>query len=127
MNLRNNFTVWSILSQEPKDVQVPPIESNGFFDNVGELRSLNLPIEDMKVWPVDIVDPSLNTILLAVVTDVGRKEITIDDFERCKRYETFGFSFHVHSKILVRYQSGIYCRKCRTIGSGKDSLSSGSL
>ena len=109
MKLRNNFTVWSIVSQEPEDVQVPPIESNGFFDNVGELRSLNLPNEDMKMWPVDIVDPTLNTILLAVVTDVGRNEITIDDFERCKRWENVDFSFYVNRKILVRYQSGIYC------------------
>ena len=109
MKLRNNLTVWSIVSHEPQDVQVPPIESNGFFGNVVELQSLNLPNEDMKMWPVDIVDPTLNTILLAVVTDVGRNEITIDDFERCKTYENVCFSLYVERKILVRYQSGIYC------------------
>ena len=84
--MRENLEVWNILSNMKK-IGSPDGQQNGVtsvhFQSIQELRTMEVPSDDRMIWPQDIENPKEENVFCAVVSDLGRSQVDINQFESC--------------------------------------------
>ena len=90
----------------------PQVEvKTDLYENVEDIKTLDLEKRHMKIWPMDVTPPTRKNIYLVVVTDLGRNTFHTKTFSKCNPYD----DWNVHSRQYLCNVTSIFsARRPRT-------------